>query len=283
MHHAKLAIALALLLLPTGAVLGKEIQGRAQAVEQHTSYVQLVAQEGDRAPGFAAIAGIVACQPTGVMADAVLWFNDQMLFRAGRNQPDTACILDDEDGAYVWAAEKGAPDPRDAPSLAPTGKEYAFTDPNGIDWVVTEYVYHQVHAYRQEETQVSVGGTTVGAGAEAEARFIPYYTWVVEIGPSIVDPTIEDYYNFVTVIDFDRLRHGPDDRAVHTGDGDAKRGDSHNASDPNERHDVPHAHDAAKIDLWVGGPPDPGPGEAYHEGVRAERTTLMPSDILQAT
>ncbi len=279
MHHTKLAVALALLLLPTGAVLGKEIQGQARAVEHHTSYVQLIADEGEQAPGFAAIAGIVSCKPTGVMADAVLWFDDQILFRTGRAQPDTACITEDEAGSHVWAAEEGAPDPREAPSLSPTGKEYAFTDPNGIDWVVTEYVYHQIHAYRQEETRVSVGDTSAGVGAEAEARFIPYYTWVVEIGPSVVDPTIEDHYNFVTVIDFDRLRHGPDGRIAHTGDGDPKDGDSHNASDPGERHGLPHAHDTAKVELWVGGEPEPGPGEAYHEGVRAERTTLLPSDI----
>ncbi|MDX1611837.1 MAG: hypothetical protein R3185_05670, partial [Candidatus Thermoplasmatota archaeon] len=99
------------------------------------------------------------------------------------------------------------------------------------------------------------------------------------VGTASLDPTLNDYYNFVTVVDFEKLG-APDRQAVHTGQGDPARGDSHNASDPDEAHRLPHRHDAARVHLWVGGAPEEGPGEAYHEGFRADRRVLMPSDVL---
>ncbi len=260
--------------------MGADLQTSGQAVEQHTTYVEIIANEEPNEPGFAAVAGVVSCKSTGAFENVVLWFNDNMLFRHGRQGPDTDC-LDHDEKTHVWATEEGAPDPRGSPSLAATGEVFEFTDPNGLHWVVEEYVYHQIHVFREESTRASVGDKQVGLDTEGEYRAIPHYAWVVKLQDAFIDPTINEYYNFVTIVDFAKLQGGEDGRAVHSGEpGDPRTGNSHNASDPDEEHRTPHSHGSVDVHLWVGGAPEEGPGKGYDEGARVQPRVILPDDVV---
>lgn len=278
MRWVHLAVTLAMVLAPTGAVMGAHLHEGGKAVEQHTTFVEIVAnQEGERAPGFAAIAGLVSCRPTSTIDNAVLWFDDQVLFRHGRQGPDASC-LPERNVTHVWATEDEAPDPRGNPSLEATGRAFEFTDPNQRHWIVREYRYHVVHAVREEETTVTVGDLTTGVSAGTEVERVPFYAWVVRLKSPTMDPTIVDFYNFVTVVDFEKLQLGPDGETQHDGEpGGTRDGNSHNASRSSEEHRFPHEHDTAEIELWVGGAPEPQDGSAPEDRTRI--TVLTPEEV----
>lgn len=280
MRMTRIAAAIALLLAPTGVVMGAQMEHSGEAVEHHTTFVEMVVNEDerDRPPGFAAVAGLVTCKSTSSIDNAVLWFNDQLLFRTGRQGPDASCLAD-RNATHVWATEDEAPDPRDNPSLQPTGKVYEFTDPNDRHWVVREYVYHVIHGFRQESTDVTVGSVSASVEGETEVRAVEFHTWVVELKDPTMDPTIGEQYNFVNLIDLRKLTFGADGEERHTGEaGDPRDGNSHDAPREDEEHRFPHEHDTAEIDLRIGGAPDPGSADA-NETARAEITVVTPEEL----
>lgn len=274
----KIATALALVLLATPVgVAATELNERTTAVENHTTYVQIIVdEERDHAAEYAAIAGLVKCNPTGPLAQAVLWFNDQLLFRApGPKAPDTKCVI--ENDTHVYAVEEGSPDPRGNPGLTPTGDVFEFTDPNGVDWRVVEYAYYSVVATHKQAAAVAAGPLEVNVDSEAQARFIEHLTWVVELGPSTVDPTLADFYNFVVLLNLTKMDKVREDAVRHDGSaGNVEGGNSHDASSEDEQHSFPHDHDAARVHLYTGAPPQPsswsGPGEGA--SVRVGGTTV---------
>lgn len=278
MHISKTALAIALLLAPTGAVLGANTVEEGQSVEHHTTFVEIVVDEDeDDKLGYGAVAGIVRCEATNAFDNAVLWFNDEVLFRKGKQGPQSACLAEREI-THAWLTEDDAPDPRENPSLRPTGVVFDFTDPNGQHWTVTEYRYHVVYAVRDETTEVHVGDVGATVTGEADVRKVQFYTWVVEIGEKTTDPTIREEYNFVNVVDFDKLRLGPEGETTHDGTpSDPRDGNSHDASDPDERHAFPHEHAEAEVAVWLGGEPEPGqPGE---DGAQANVTVITPDQV----
>lgn len=279
MSIAKTAAAIALLLAPTGVVMGANLHEEASAVEQHTSFVEIVVNEGNEPdPGYAAVAGLVTCEPTSAISNAVLWFDDQVLFRKGKQGPDSTCLVD-RNITHVWVTEDGAPDPRGNPSLVSTNKAFEFTDPNNRHWVVREYKYHAMRTVREESTEVTVADVTASVEGEAEVRMVPFYTWVVKMKSPTLDPTINEHYNFVTVVDFEKLTFGSDGHEHHDGEpGDPRAGNSHNASDPDEEHRVPHRHDTADVELWIGEKPAPGDGPG-EDGARTRVKVLTPSQV----
>jgi len=277
MHIPKVAAATALLLAPTGAVWGAATVEESTSVEQHTTFVEIVVDEGQQdEPGYGAVAGTVTCTPDNAFDNAVLWFDDQVLFRKGKQGPASSC-LHAEDETHVWLTEDDAPDPRGNPSLSPTGTVFEFTDPNGQEWTVTEYTYHVLSAAREEATTVHAAGVEAGLEAEGDARAVEFHTWVVEIGEDTYDPTIERDYNFVNVVDVDKLRLGPEGQTTHDGEpGDPEDGNSHDALDPGERHRFPHEHGTAEVTVRVGPEPEPGPdGE---DGVQGNVTVVTPDE-----
>lgn len=320
MGIARTAAAIALLLAPTGVVVGANLTDTGKAVEQHTSYVQIVVDGGEpRSAGYAAVAGLVTCQAANAVDDAVRWFDDQILFREGNRGPDTRC-LDQQNMTHVWATQEGAPDPRDNPTLAPTGNAFEFTDPNNRYWNVREYSYQVLETLDGTRVNLSTdaalpvtgdgvenatGNTTAlagnltdavdadgiaadaleGAGVEAsqelDLRTARYHAWVVEIKQPTLDPTIAEHYNFVSVVDFSKLAFGPDGQAEHTGDGPAKDGASHEASTPEDEKRLPHDHGTADGEVRVG--PAPSVDAAALDGLLdANVTVLTPAMVDQA-
>lgn len=276
MHISRTAVAIALLLVPTGAVVGADMTEESQAVEHHTSFVEIVVDEDEpREPGYAAVAGIVRCEATNAFDNAVLWFNDQVLFRKGKQGPNSACLAE-SNVSHVWLTEEDAPDPRENPSLTATGTVFEFTDPNQREWRVTEYKYHVLVAERSETTSVTVGDVSTSVEADAGARQVAFHTWVVELDETTVDPTIERPYNFVNVVDFEKLTLEMPGTERHDGTEDPEDGDSHNASDPDEEHALPHEHSTADVKVWLGPEPDPGPGG---EEANAEVRVVTPDQV----
>lgn len=280
MRVVKTLAMVALLLGPTGVVMGAQMSETTQSVESHTTFVEiLIGQDDkDRELGYGAVAGIVHCPPSNQLDNAVLWFNDQVLFRHGKSGPSTNNCEPMNNITHVWLTEEDAPDPRENPSLQHTNVTFEFTDPNGMTWTVNEYKYHVLFAEREESTLASVNDVTVESHADAELRKVPFYTWVVEIQPETFDPTIQEPYNFVNVVDFEKLTFGPDGREGHDGEpSDPREGNSHDKNDPDEEHHFPHKHYTADVRLWPGEEPQPGsPGD---EGASASIVVVTPDQI----
>ncbi|HEX9766254.1 MAG TPA: hypothetical protein VGA36_05790 [Nitriliruptorales bacterium] len=250
MQHVGLAGALSLVLATAGAAMAAEFSGTASAVAQHTTYVQLVLEEGRSGPGLAAVAGVVACRPAGPIEQAVLWFNDQLLFRRGLRGPDVSCL--DDERTHVWATAEGAPDPRLAAHARPTGERFSFVDPNGQPWEVAEVEYYTVHVERAASLAAGAAGQRVRLDLEGTVVWQPFIAWVVEIGPAVVDPTLAAYYNFVNVVDLAKLPFVPAASVHHGDEGRTSQGYSHGASDET----AGHAHAVSPVHLWVGMPPE---------------------------
>jgi hypothetical protein len=193
------------------------------------------------------IAGIV-----GIVRLRVMWFNDQVLFE----RPAT------DGGSHVYAVQSGAPDPRDA-LLTPTGTEYPFTDPNGMDWTVREYAYHAGPAGGVDAGNYSVNPTSgqpvkveEEPSYQANTDTASYHAWVVETGPSIQDfAATGRSYNFVNLVDTCKFTVPKDGSAHHQNNGGGNWSSDwgndtteaqHLASDPS------HSHDRFRVDLYVG-------------------------------
>lgn len=309
MGIARTAAAIALLLAPTGVVMGASLTDTGKAVEQHTSYVRIVVGEDEPdSPGYGAVAGLVTCQASGAFGDAVRWFDDQLLFRKGDRGPDTGC-LEDRNATHIWATEAGAPDPRGNPTLEATGTTFEFTDPNNRHWVVREYSYHVFEAPGEAGADVDAGAVLDRAGvsvdgpagnltdaasnateavdaaglpdvdatSDLELETVRFHTWVVETKAPTLDPTILEHYNFVTVVDFDKLTFGATGETEHTGeDGKAREGASHDASDPEDARRLPHEHTTAQVEVWAG--PSPQTDRSAAEDRSTDRVTVLTPD-----
>lgn len=238
---------LALLALPTAYTFQQQ-----EVVTGHTTYASMDGLD----PCVAGIAGIVRLR--------VMWFNDQVLFERAPT----------DGGAWVYAVEGGAPDPREA-LLRPTGEAFEFTDPNGMTWVVREYTYPG------EPVEVSQGNVTVNRSPSASGTTVDggnytvtppsaspgpggsWYAWVVQTGPVVEDFAATGRpYNFVDLVDTCKFT-SPSSGVQHANSGgnwssswpqDTTQG-QHLADDPS------HAHDRFSVDLYVGKAPvteDPG-------------------------
>ena len=261
----KVAAALFVLLLGApAAYAATELDKSAIAVGNHTTFVEILLQEEERVPGheYAAIAGIVACRPANPIGNAVLWFNDKLLFQApGPRAPDTRCVI--ERDTHVYAVAEGAPDPRNNPSLTPTGDVFEFTDPNGVDWTVVEYAYFELTIERRESTSVVAGPITASLDAELHTRLIKRLTWVVRVDEPTFDPTIGDFYNFVVLLNFTKMDRVMRESIEHDGQaGDVRGGNSHDAAREDEEHRFPHRHDQVQVHLYTGAAPAPSEGPA---------------------
>lgn len=209
------------------------------AVEGHTSYVEIVIDETPTVR-LAAVAGIVSCRVTA----SVLWFNDQELFKLPATQ---TCL---QGKRFVYATETLSPDPRGNPTLNRTGVFYDFVDPNGQPWHVVEYTYHQAN--------VKVSGVldpqVLMYGVDLSVK--RYLTYVVEIGATTRDPTINKDYNFVNVVDLAKFLTTCNDCETHDGNpGGIENGNSHNQYSPVEEHLFPHKHDKVDVDVYLGTQP----------------------------
>lgn len=182
MQRKLIVLAAALAVMPVAAAAQTPISSN-QVVEGHTVFAQLVPDSGD----LAAIAGSVQCQ--------VLWFNNQVLFRVPAGTTSLC-----GDASFVYAYPAGAPDPRGNPTLRPTGRVWDFTDPNGAPWHVAEYAYNQLDLAVNQDM-----GLPDFVSDNATLRQLNYTAWVVETGPPIHDPTIQQDYNFVVLVDMTKL------------------------------------------------------------------------------
>lgn len=201
--HVALAYALLTILVPVGVVGGAGLEETGTAIAQHTTYVELVLVDEPQGEPLAAVAGLVACAPSGELSAVVLWFNEQVLSRVGKRAPDTSCLA--EDRTHVWAFPEGAPDPRNASAMLPTGRVYDFTDPNGFTWHVVEHTYRSgLHEALPvaEAARRSLSDAERAAGGHAIGVFP---VWTVALGAGALDPTLGEYYNFVVLVDLARI------------------------------------------------------------------------------
>lgn len=229
----KLALAAAIVLIPATAYA--EPLGATSVVEGHTVFVNLAPEGSD----LAAIAGSVQCQ--------VLWFNDQVLFRV----PAGASGLCG-DARFVYAYPGMAPDPRGNPTLRPTGRVWDFADPNGAPWHVVEYGYKQLEVTVNQYLGLPdflVENVTVGQ--------LDYTAWVVEAGPAVHDPTLNQDYNFVLLVDTGKIVLTQEEGIEHDGTpGDIASGNSHDATDLTKpQFRWPHQHDQSWVTLALGDTP----------------------------
>lgn len=221
----KLTALAAALALP-GAAAAEPLSSVA-VVEGHTVFVHLSPGGSD----LAAIAGSVMCQ--------VLWFNDQVLFRAPAGSTGLC-----GDARFVYAYPGNAPDPRGNPTLRPTGRTWDFADPNGAPWHVVEYEYKQLHVQVNQNL-----GLPNFVSENITIEQFNYTAWLVEVGPSVRDPTLNEDYNFVLLVDTGKVLLTERDATVHNGAGEPALGNSHGPSDP------PHRHDRSWVTLALGDTP----------------------------
>lgn len=235
MHaNVKIALAAALMVLPPTAIAAEPF-GTTSVVEGHTVFVSLTPEGSD----LAAVAGDVQCQ--------VLWFNDQVLFRV---PVGTSGLCGD--AAFVYAYPSAAPDPRGNPTLKPTGRAWDFSDPNGAPWHVVEYGYKQVQVSVEQHLGLPdflVENVTISQ--------FDYLTWVVEAGPPVRDPTLNQDYNFVLLVDTSKILLTQEDAEVHDGTpGNVAGGNSHDATDlTRPQYRYPHQHDQSWVSLGLGHAP----------------------------
>lgn len=124
----------------------------------------------------------------GQASETVSWFNGALNFKRG-------------DEGWVYAVPSGAPDPTEK-RLIPTGIWYNFTDYNGATWNVREWYYMDVHTL-----QYSLGDQTA-----VERMGIKVHVWTVETTRQPVkDLQLDREYNFVVVVDTQKLRVTPVD------------------------------------------------------------------------
>ena len=228
----KIALAAALVLLTPVAAATQPLSA-TQVVEGHTVFVQMSPQGSD----LAAVAGSVQCQ--------VLWFNDQVLFRVPAGSSGLC-----GDARFVYAYPANAPDPRGNPTLKPTGLVWDFTDPNGASWHVAEYEYRQL--------QVTVNQNLIVPhfiGENITIEQFNYTTWIVEAGPSTFEPTLNQDYNFVLLVDTAKVLMTEPDGVYHDGTpGNVGGGNSHDNTRL-DRHTTPHHHDKSWVTLALGDAP----------------------------
>lgn len=231
--NLKIALAAALVLVPATAIA--EPIGTTPIVEGHTIFVNLAPEGSD----LAAIAGSVECQ--------VLWFDDQILFQVPVGESGLC-----GDANFVYAYPGTAPDPRGNPTLKPTGMVWDFVDPNGAPWHVAEYTYKQLEVTVNQYLGLPdflVENVTVGQ--------MDYYAWVVEAGPSIRDPTVNQDYNFVLLVDTSKILLTQEDGVEHDGTpGGVADGNSHDATDLTKpQFPWPHQHDKSWVTISLGDTP----------------------------
>ncbi|MCA1813710.1 MAG: hypothetical protein LC624_07140 [Halobacteriales archaeon] len=181
--NLKVALILAALAATPLAAAADSNPHAQNVVAGHTVFAELTPDGSS----FAAIAGSVQCQ--------VLWFNDQVLFRVPAGTTGMC-----GDARFVYAYPAGAPDPRGNPTLAPTGRAWDFTDPNGAGWHVAEYQYRQLDITLHQDL-----GLPDYIGSDLRADQTNHTAWVVEAGQPIRDPTILRDYNFVVLVDTAKL------------------------------------------------------------------------------
>ncbi|HEV8359946.1 MAG TPA: hypothetical protein VGR28_05745 [Candidatus Thermoplasmatota archaeon] len=229
----KIALAAALMVLPVAAAA--EPFAATPVVEGHTVFVRLAPEGSD----LAAIAGSVECQ--------VKWFDDQILFRVPAGTTGMC-----GDARFIYAYPGNAPDPRGNPTLERTDRMWDFTDPNGMPWHVVEYAYMQL--------QVAVNQNLMlpdFLGENITLEQFNYTAWVVEAGPSMHEPSINEDYNFVLLVDTSKVLLTQPDGVAHDGTpGGRENGNSHD----NTRvggYTAAHTHDKSWVTLGLGDtPPD---------------------------
>lgn len=245
--NGKLAVVAlaALMALPTAWSVQQD-----PVVAGHTTYADMDGLD----PCIAGIVGIVRLR--------VMWFNDQVLFE--RTAGDGS--------SHVFAVQGGAADPRDQ-LLRPTGQQFAFTDPNGMEWQVNEYTYNVAPAsastgnttvtppsVQQNGNGVSVdnGETHVEPPTVDSHETGPWYTWVVQTGP-----TIEDFsatgrpYNFVNLVDTCKFS-APGQDVAHSNAGPGNWTSDWPEDTTEQQHfadEASHGHDRFSVDLYVGKAP----------------------------
>jgi hypothetical protein len=245
-----LLCALAVLSVPAGSAVQQQ-----QAVAGHTVYGAMDGLDP-------CIAGIV-----GIVRTRVMWFNEQVLLET----------TPDDGSAYIYALQAGAPDPRDQ-LLTPTGRTYPFTDPNGLDWQVTEYNFtggpdalaHGGAAGYHNGSVVATPPTVDDA-----QNLASYYVWVVRIGPTQQDTAATGRpYNFVDLVDTCKFTDAHPERTVHhSRDGNGTWQSDWGNDTTQDGHlptDGPHDHDVYDINLYVGEEPKLAPvaqAESQYLGV----------------
>jgi hypothetical protein len=231
MDRKMLALAAALTLVPVATAA--QPLGAQSVVEGHTVFAHLTPDGGD----LAAVAGSVQCQ--------VLWFNDQVLFRVPAGTTGMC-----GDARFVYAYPANAPDPRGNPTLNPTGRQWDFTDPNGAPWHVVEYDYRQLSVRVNQNL-----GLPDFVGENITLEQFNYTAWIVESGAPIRDPTIDEDYNFVVLVDTSRILLTEHDALEHDGTpGGVEQGNSHD----NTRlgtYSSSHKHDRSYVTLGLGDAP----------------------------
>jgi hypothetical protein len=234
-----LAVAMcALLSLPAGASISQQ-----PVVTGHTVYTNMDGLDP-------CLAGVV-----GVVRMRVMWFNNQVLMERA---------ADDGGNAYIYAIEADAPDPRDQ-TLLPTGNQFKFTDPNGVDWLVNEYNFTLPPTAWADAGNYSLDP---GSGHPLNVTDTPGYaleqarsftTWIVKLGP-----TNDDYaatgkpYNFVDIVDTCKMQEQADHQVTHTRgpDGNWTSSDPQDPTfDAHEDDDTTHTSNVYDISLYIGQAP----------------------------
>lgn len=240
--RGKLAVltVVALTCLPTVLAAAPHEQS---VVGSHSTYADMDGLD----PCLASVVGIVRLR--------VMWFGGQVLFERSGGA-----------GNYVYAVEHGAPPPVDE-VLTPTGESFVFTDPNGLDWNVTEYNYTSAVIVTEPggvsgtppsvnttgNVHVEGGNATFDPPGVQQAGAGPWTTWVVR-----TSSTQEDFaatgapYNFVTMVDLCKFV-GEGQSITHTNTGGTWS--SSDADDTTfDQHlpgDVTHTHRDKQVDLYV--------------------------------
>jgi len=231
MNGKLIALALAILALPVAAA---QPLSTTSAVEGHTVFARV----DPGGSSFAAIAGIVECQ--------VVWFNNQVLFQV---DPGTTGMCGD--ARYIYAYPSHAPDPRGNPTLESTGRMWDFSDPNGASWHVAEFRYQQLDVSVDQHLGLP-DALPDGVGTD-QAGFV---TWVVETGPRVYDPTLQDYYNFVTLVDTSKVVLGEPGDLPQGGTPDAPAGAPDTpVTGSGSSHASASQSSRSFVTLSLGGPP----------------------------
>lgn len=197
-------------------------------------------------PCLAAVVGIVRAR--------VLWFGGQVLFE--RTSP--------EGSGFVYAVQNRAPDPREQ-VLRPTGQVFTFTDPNGLSWQVSEYNFTNITQpevdggnYTVTPTQPPFVGVNDPPGVAPGNASGPWYTWVVQVGPSIEDfAATGKPYNFVTLVDTCRFQE-PALNVTHSEPSPGNWTSSWGNDTTQGQHSAgegSHTHRSYDVDLYVGDAP----------------------------
>lgn len=184
----------------------------------------------------------------GLILQQVTWFNGKTLFETSSGTSENTWVYFTDGGL------DNKVDPTDE-DLFRSNETYEFEDPNrDHTWTVKEY-------YIQD---AGIDASTAGPDADVSTDRV--YIWAVNASAETFhDPTIEQDYNFVGILNTCKFNSEADGDAEHDDQHDQDTHDGGDPEDPQWQHDSEntegtHDHDVYVVDIWIGGEPSLVPG-----------------------